>query len=136
MSKHLSHDSAENPETADYDRIIDADSSQFSQDGIALSVGLETIFPVGLFRMICNCVGDARMSLNVTRHKISELDDDLSDWVRKIGQPMQEEIISSIKNTIAACGLTCELNKLQIRENTEENPLARNFYDTFLRATK
>lgn len=136
MSMHLSHDSAENPETADYDRIIDADSSRFSQDGIALSVGLETIFPVGLFRMICNCVGDARMSLNVTRHKISELDDDLSDWVRKIGQPMQEEIISSIKNTIAACGLTCELNKLQIRENTEENPLARYFYDTFLRATK
>lgn len=77
--------------------IILSDKHAFYQDGIAIPSRLNSIFPMGFFRIKCNCTANARMKLNITRHKPSEIRSDVEGWISVTGRKIQEKILRKLE---------------------------------------
>ena len=86
--------------------------SAYFQDGIKTQFNLESIIPVGFFKIRCNCTSNARMALNVTRHKPSELRSDIETWCNHVGFKIQGKIIEEIKKNLEAFNLDVEFLEL------------------------
>jgi len=77
--------------------IILSDKHAFYQDGIAIPSRLNSIFPMGFFRIKCNCTANARMKLNITRHKPSEIRSDVEEWINVTGRKIQGKILQKLE---------------------------------------
>lgn len=86
--------------------------SAYFQDGIKTKFNLESIIPVGFFKIRCNCTFNARMALNVTRHKPSELRTDIETWCDQVGFKIQESIIGEIRKSLDAFNLDVDFLEL------------------------
>lgn len=90
---------------------ISSSESHLYQDGILIPFNIENIFPIGFFRIICNLTADSRMKLNVTRHRTSEIKDDIKPWIENVASKIQYNIY---------CNLNSELKKLKLYCNFKE----------------
>ena len=70
------------------------------QDGIAIQWRINQLFPAGLFRIKVNLTAQSRMKLNVTRHKTSEIRSDVDDWMEKVGENLQRDILKNVKSSL------------------------------------
>lgn len=98
------------------ERCIIEERNSYYQDGIAISSKLNNLFPIGLFRIVCNCTADARMKLNVTRHNLSEIRSDIDDWINNTGVKIQEMLVDSLVDMLKEENLYIDINDL-IGEN-------------------
>jgi len=89
--------------------------SEYYQDGIKIPFNLEDLIPFGYFKIICNCTADSRMALNVTRHKTSEIPQDIDSWMISAGKKIQNSIMKSIKDMLDALHLTIDFKELKQR---------------------
>ncbi|MCL2165471.1 MAG: ATP-binding protein [Oscillospiraceae bacterium] len=100
--------------TGDIDRIMQGEPFQYCQDGICIPLDhLENLFPLGVFRFSCNCTAGSRMTLNVTRHKMSENQDDVDEWVKTTGYSIQSSLLEH---------MTSRVRKLSLKFVTEGPP--------------
>lgn len=86
--------------------------SYYYQDGIKIPCNIASLIPVGFFSIKCNCTSKARMTLNVTRHKPSELAHDIEFWGKNVGLKIQKSIISNIMNALEVFKLDINFNEL------------------------
>lgn len=94
------------------ERCIIAERNSYYQDGIAISSKLNNLFPIGLFRIVCNCTADARMKLNVTRHNLSEIRSDIEDWINNTGVKIQEMLVDSLVDMLREESLYIDISDL------------------------
>lgn len=99
--------------------------SGFYQDGIAIPLDIESIFPIGFFKIICNCTADARTNLNVTRHKASELKSDIEPWVNSVVVKIQDVIMDKVNRQLYDLGLSYNFEQM-INSNTKSNSILLN----------
>lgn len=99
---------------------IDYERNPYYQDGIAISSKLNDLFPVGFFRIICNCTANARMRLNVTRHEVSELRVDVEWWIKNTGEKIQTMIYDTLIEMIKEEKLDVDFIKV-INESDKRN---------------
>ncbi|MGN0520538.1 MAG: hypothetical protein ACI4LB_07330, partial [Candidatus Fimenecus sp.] len=93
--------------------------SHFYQDGILIPLDIESIFPVGYFKIICNLTADSRIKLNVTRHKASEIKDDIEPWVKNIVSKIQYNIYSHLNSELKELKLSCNFRDLMWEKPVE-----------------
>lgn len=86
--------------------------SHYYQDGIKIPCNIASLIPVGFFSIKCNCTSKARMTLNVTRHKPSELAHDVEFWGKNVGFKIQKSIISNIMYALEEFKLDINFNEL------------------------
>lgn len=91
---------------------INMERNSYYQDGIAISSKLNSLFPIGFFRIVCNCTANARMKLNVTRHEVSEIRTDVEWWINNTGEKIQTMIFDSLLNMLEEEKLYIEFDNL------------------------
>ncbi len=69
----------------------------FYQDGIGINDTMNDLFPMGFFKIVCNCTADARMKLNISRHAQSEIYTDVAQWVEVTGNKIQHMIMQALE---------------------------------------
>lgn len=122
----------ENESTA-YDQLellLRDNSSKYYQDGIEILCNIQDILPIGYFRIRCNCTSDARMILNVTRHKPSEIYQDVEKWCTNVGYKIQTKIIEGILESAKNFNLDIELKDMlrnDVKQNSFSNLSANQF---------
>lgn len=82
--------------------IVGKTSSVFCQDGIRIDAKIDDLFRWGFFYIVSNFTAGARMKLNVTRHEISEIREDVEPWLNNVGKMVQDSILSEIVNKMKA----------------------------------
>lgn len=121
-----------------FKRIIQGNSFEYFQDGIKIPCDLSSIIPIGFFKVRCNCTADARMILNVTRHKPSELGQDVQRWCNDIGYIIQSKLVDGTIKAINKCGLSINSKKIQKRDIGDDIFSAHNekqFYQIISKRT-
>lgn len=101
-------------------RVIHGDPVEYFQDGIKIPCDLSSIVPIGFFKVRCNCTADARMILNVTRHKPSELGQDVQRWCNDIGYMIQSKLVDGIIKAVNKCGLSINCREVQKRATGDD----------------
>ncbi len=86
-------------------RILAPNQALFCQDGIAIPSDLQSLFPMGLFRITCNLTASSRMKLNITRHNTSELRQDTDEWLKTIGNKIQQSIFDNVIYSLEASSI-------------------------------
>ena len=90
------------------DFLLDVNNYCIYQDGIYIANRMIDIYPFCVSRFICNLTADARMKLNVNRHDISEISDDVKGWIRRVGQPVQEQLFRIMKERLKELDVTVD----------------------------
>ena len=93
--------------------IQENEDSVFCQDGIRLSLNLNALFPIGIFKVVCNLTANSRMALNVTRHKLSENRTDIDNWMYKTGRNLQSQLLDKVVEMTKSMKLELNIEKLQ-----------------------
>lgn len=111
----------DNDNITDIGALIDISllKSHFYQDGILLPFNIERIFPVGYFKIICNLTADSRIKLNVTRHKASEIKDDIEPWIKNIASKIQYNIYTNLNSELNELKLSCSFRDLMWEKTVE-----------------
>ena len=104
--------------------IVSDNTSHYFQDGIKIPCALRNLIPVGFFKIRCNCTADARMALNVTRHKPSELSVDVELWCSKVGHKIQSTIVDGILDAMKQWKLDIDFKELKTCKN-KSNALSK-----------
>lgn len=94
--------------------------SNLYQDGIAIPVKINDIFPIAYFRIICNLTDGSRLKLNVTRHKISELSTDIDPWIENVSSRIQEKLLNNVKHTLTELEISIDYNDLFNQEFNDD----------------
>lgn len=116
--------------TKDINIISGSDSFVFCQDGIRFCNGARGIFPVGLFKLHCNLTANARLPLNVTRHKFSEIESEIEPWITGPALAVQKKILSNVKQLLANVSLEIDIKKL-IQDNESKDVLSQALVKQF-----
>ena len=98
-------------------QAVEGKQTVFCQDGIEIPYDLTSLIPFGFFRIICNCTADSRMKLNVTRHKPSEIQQDVDEWIINTGSKIQRLIFDSVNSKIKKLNLCVNYNEIKYRNN-------------------
>lgn len=96
---------------------IHTKQNSYYQDGIAIPSNLNPLFPIGFFKIVCNCTADARMKLNVTRHEPSAIRTDVEEWVNNTGKKIQKMIYNSLQKMLIEEKLEIEFENLFNQNN-------------------
>lgn len=104
----------------DIEQISGSDSFVFCQDGIRFDNAPRGLFPAGLFKIYCNLTANARLPLNVTRHKFSEIEGEIKFWVTGPAFAIQKSILSNVKQLLSDVSLEIDMEKLIQSDNTED----------------
>ena len=104
---------------SDLQNIIHFKDPALYLDGIAIPSRLNNLFPLGFFRIVCNCTADARMKLNVTRHESSELREDVDLWLKKTGYAIQKKLITNLTSVFNRFGLDIEYDEILWHEKAD-----------------
>ena len=99
-------------EARDLLEIANSKSDFVYQDGISIPWDINKIFPLGLFRMKCNLTAGARLKLNVTRHKPTEIRADIEEWMKETGNYIQTSILEQLDDSLSELDLSVECNDL------------------------
>ena len=102
------------------------------QDGIAIPSKLDSIFPMGLFRIKCNLTANSRMKLNITRHNTSGLVSDVDDWFEKAGCTIQDKLLSGLMPSLKELAVYIEnIHDLIWPEMDNETYFQRKAWEEF-----
>jgi len=93
-------------------KILSATSTTFSQDGIKLPLNIDSLFPFGVFIILCNCTTDSRIPLNVTRHVLTENRTEVDNWMSTAGREIQSSLIDRLSNTLNKFSLDIDIDEL------------------------
>lgn len=96
----------------DIEQINSSDSFVFCQDGIRFDNAPRGLFPAGLFKISCNLTANARLPLNVTRHKFSEIEGEIKFWVTGPAFVIQKSILSNVKQLLSELSLEMDIEEL------------------------
>lgn len=102
------------------ERITGSDPFVFCQDGIRFDNAPRGLFPAGLFKIHCNLTANARLPLNVTRHKFSELEGEIHSWVKGPALEIQKSILSHVKQLLRDVSLEMDIGELVQEDQTGE----------------
>ncbi len=116
---------------SDIDIIMHNDAFVFCQDGIKFNTNLWGLFPLGVFKLYCNCTANSRMNLNVTRHKFSEIRSDIDAWTKKTGLLIQKSIINNVVNLLSDVSLNIDIEKLICEEKLMDDAISKACIDQF-----
>lgn len=108
----------------DIDQINSGDSFVFCQDGIRFDNAPRGLFPAGLFKISCNLTANARLPLNVTRHKFSEIEGEIRFWVTGPAFVIQKSILSNVKQLLSDVSLEIDIEEL-IQDDKTKDVLSR-----------
>lgn len=108
----------------DIDQINSGDSFVFCQDGIRFDNAPRGLFPAGLFKISCNLTANARLPLNVTRHKFSEIEGEIRFWVTGPAFVIQKSILSNVKQLLSELSLEIDIEEL-IQDDKTKDVLSR-----------
>lgn len=99
-----------------FETLLYHNTSSYYQDGIKVNCSIGDIFPIGYFTIQCNCTADARMALNVTRHKPSELIRDVEKWTKEVGCEIQKAILKGVMEALDELELEVEFTELMLND--------------------
>lgn len=111
--------------------IFDSEAYDLCQDGIHLSNDLRGLFPIGFSKISCNLTCKSRLNLNITRHKISETEN--NSWVEDTAFLIQKTILSNVKKMLLNLSLTLDPQKA-LSKNAKMDFLSRKLRWQFNRA--
>lgn len=80
-------------------------TGELYQDGILIPSEIQSLFPMGVFRIKCNLTATSRMKLNITRHRTSGMDKDIEEWFNCVGRYIQKKLYSGLISSIKELGV-------------------------------
>lgn len=62
--------------------------------------------------IFCNCTAESKISLNASRHKITENREDIDEWVKNTGFFIQKSIIQNLTKTLREFSLEVDFAEM------------------------
>ena len=112
--------------------ILEEDAGVFFQDGIAIPSEIDSIFPMGFFRVYCNLTAGSRMKLNITRHNTSEIRTDIDEWFSKTGGYIQKELFKGLTNSFCELGIKVKDYRVLLWPEYNDSPFEKMALKSFL----
>ena len=96
----------------DLDTFCNMESYVLCQDGIKIPNSLNGMFPIGISKIYCNLTAMSRLPLNVTRHKISEINSEIKPWIENKAMLIQKSLLSNVERLLSNVSLEIDAGEL------------------------